>query len=336
MKARAAPPLRYLAAPVACLAGCCTASRTPRAPASPRTSRAIIFLQRVARNDGVGNVFDYTSYEPGARLVKLEPPSADGKLHHADPRPACSPRLRHHVVGPVVRRQAPSCCRRGCKGDAHYQLFVMNVDGSEPAPDHRGALRLRLPGLPARPARPVHDHASRSRQGAQQFQDEYERQTTAQVGTINVDGSGETLGPRNVSHRVAPALLPDGNVLYTEWRHLGDINDGHLRLMNTDMTGMREAFGGEGRGITNSYLKARYVDTRKGAAGRDTYRVVTVGDLARQHPAGGQAAAGRPARGRALGRGHRPDPPGAGRPHPLGRRHRPLLRRRADRRPARS
>ena len=54
-----------------------------------------------------------------------------------------------------------------------------------------------------------------------------------------------TLGARNVSHRVSPALLADGHVLYTEWRHMGMVNDGHLRMMNTDMTGMREAFGGE-------------------------------------------------------------------------------------------
>ena len=96
-----------------------------------------------------------------------------------------------------------------------------------------------------------------------QFPDEYERQTTAQVGTINLDGSGQALGPRNVSHRVSPALLPDGQVVYTEWRHMGMVNDGHLRMMNTDMTGMREAFGGEvsGRPSTNSYLKARYVQT---------------------------------------------------------------------------
>jgi len=39
------------------------------------------------------------------------------------------------------------------------------------------------------------------------------------------------------------------------------INDGHLRMMNTDLTGMREAFGGElnGQPSTNSYLKARFV-----------------------------------------------------------------------------
>ena len=78
---------------------------------------------------------------------------------------------------------------------------------------------------------------------------------------MNVDGSGMVLGARNVSHRVSPALLDDGQIVFTEWRHMGMVNDGHLRMMNTDMTGMREAFGGElnGQPSTNSYLKARYV-----------------------------------------------------------------------------
>jgi hypothetical protein len=94
-----------------------------------------------------------------------------------------------------------------------------------------------------------------------QFSDEYERATTAQVGTINIDGSNMTLGARNVSHRVSPAMLPDGQIVYTEWRHMGGVNDGHLRMMNTDLTGMREAFGGElnAQPSTNSYLKARFV-----------------------------------------------------------------------------
>src|SRR6185436_18042201 len=78
-----------------------------------------------------------------------------------------------------------------------------------------------------------------------------------------LDGSQLQMGARNVSHRVSPALLPDGQVVYTEWRHMGMVNDGHLRMMNTDMTGMREAFGGEVENspTTNSYLKARYVQT---------------------------------------------------------------------------
>jgi hypothetical protein len=117
-----------------------------------------------------------------------------------------------------------------------------------------------------------------------QFKDEYERATTAQVGLINADGSGLTLGPRNVSHRVSPALLPDGHVLYTEWMHMGDVNEGHLRMVNTDMTGMREAFGDElasGNASTNSYLKARYVQTKTfndPAAGPiNDYQLIAIG-----------------------------------------------------------
>jgi hypothetical protein len=99
-----------------------------------------------------------------------------------------------------------------------------------------------------------------------QFADEYERATTAQVGTMSIDGKDMQLGPRNVSHRVSPALLADGRVLYTEWMHMGPVNEGHLRLMNSDTTGMKEAFGGEegGLGGTNSYLKGRYVQTITG------------------------------------------------------------------------
>jgi len=60
---------------------------------------------------------------------------------------------------------------------------------------------------------------------------------------------------------VSPSLLEDGQIVYTEWRHMGMVNDGHLRMMNTDLTGMREAFGGElsNSPSTNSYLKARPV-----------------------------------------------------------------------------
>src|SRR5438034_253032 len=40
---------------------------------------ALIMLQRVKRND-MGDIFQYTSYIPGAKLVKLSPPTADGVL----------------------------------------------------------------------------------------------------------------------------------------------------------------------------------------------------------------------------------------------------------------
>src|SRR5882757_3648737 len=40
---------------------------------------ALVILQRPKRND-MGDIFQYTSYIEGARLVKLSPPTASGKL----------------------------------------------------------------------------------------------------------------------------------------------------------------------------------------------------------------------------------------------------------------
>src|SRR6185312_12819004 len=40
---------------------------------------ALVILQRPKRND-MGDIFQYTSYVPKARLVKLSPPTADGVL----------------------------------------------------------------------------------------------------------------------------------------------------------------------------------------------------------------------------------------------------------------
>jgi hypothetical protein len=258
----AAPPL------LSCKSDGGTAS-----PAIPQDVSAIVFLQRAPRNDGVGNVFDYTSFVPGAQLVKLSPPAADGQrtvlTNHAmfSGCDIMSWDLSFDAQTIVLSARLAN--------EPHYQLFVMNADGSNPHPITDGPYDYVYPiFLPGR--RVLFTTSKSVEAGSPQFQDEYERQTTAQVGTINLDGTGETLGPRNVSHRVAPALMPDGNVLYTEWRHLGDINDGHLRFMNADMTGMREAFGGEGRGTSNSYLKARHVDTTKAASGRNIHRIVTV------------------------------------------------------------
>ena len=48
-------------------------------------------------------------------------------------------------------------------------------------------------------------------------------------------------------------------MLLTEWRHLGETNEGDLTIMQQDLTGVREGFGREGKGLTNSYLRAKEV-----------------------------------------------------------------------------
>lgn len=272
-----------VAAGLAAAAGCNSGTGGTNVSALPADVKAITFVQRVRHNDA-GNVFDYTTFHAGGRLVTLSPPSADGKLTVLFPNQATCAAL----LGADATADDVSGCVGGSDimsydlsfdaksvvfsaripGESSFQIFSMNLDGTNLQQLTTGAndfvYPLYLPGdqilfMSNRNVEADSDPMS------QQFHDEYERATTAQVGLMNVDGSNLTLGPRNVSHRVAPALLPDGHVLYTEWMHMGDVNDGHLRLMNTDMTGMKEAFGDElapGNDSANSYLKARYVATK--------------------------------------------------------------------------
>jgi hypothetical protein len=270
-------------------AGGCS-SNTTSVSALPSDVKAIMFLQRVPRNDD-GNVFDYSNFvagtatAPGAHLVMLSPPSADGKLTILTSDPMFD--------GADIMSYDLSFDATAVVFSAHlatadnYQLFSMNLDGSNIQQLTEGGndyvYPVFVPGgqIMFMTNRNVEADADPS---SLQFKDEYERATTAQVGLIKSDGSGLTLGPRNVSHRVSPALLPDGHVLYTEWMHMGTVNEGHLRMVNTDMTGMREAFGDElapGNASTNSYLKARYVKTSSfndPAAGPITdYQLIAIG-----------------------------------------------------------
>jgi hypothetical protein len=263
---------RFGLAALVALTGACSKESSPL----PEDVRSVMFLQRAARNDN-GNVFDYTSYVPGGRLVMLEPPSADGKLTvltwdqvftDAD------------IMSYDLSFDAKSVVFSARLKDAQtYHLFSMNIDGSNVKQLTEGpydyVYPIHVPGqkilfMTSKCVEP----------GAKQFRDEYERAVAAQVGTINIDGTAETLGPRNVSHRVSPALMPDGRVAYTEWRHMGNVNDGHLRIMNADMTRMSEGFGGElaaGVAGTETYLKARFVQQTSGPDGRPNYQMVAIG-----------------------------------------------------------
>ncbi len=273
------------AAAVLAGAGCNSGTGGTNVSALPADVKAITFLQRPRvdmngnRFNDQGNVFEYTTFHAGGRLVTLSPPSADGKLSVLFPTAdACTQLGADDVNGCVGGSDIMSydlsfdarsvVFSARIPGENNFQIFSMNLDGTNLRQLTTGAndfvYPLYLPGdqilfMSNQNVEADSDPAS------QQFQDEYERATTAQVGLMNIDGSNLTLGPRNVSHRVSPTLLPDGHVLYTEWMHMGDVNTGHLRLMNTDMTGMKEAFGDElaaGNDSANSYLKARYVTTK--------------------------------------------------------------------------
>ena len=281
-------------------AGCSSTSKTAgNASALPADVQAITFLQRTPRNDD-GNVFDYANFVPGGRLSMLSPPSADGKLTVIFPNAATCAQIDPNeidkcVSGSDVQAYDLSFDAKSVvfsaqlPGDGSYQIYSINLDPTNPdlkqltSGGNDFVYPVYAPGdrVTFMTNRNVEADGNPS---SMQFKDEYERATTAQVGSVTTAGTDLQLGPRNVSHRVSPALLPDGHVLYTEWMHMGEVNEGHLRMMNTDMTGMKEAFGDELASkypSTNSYLKARYVKTTPyfdTAAGKmlDDYQVIAV------------------------------------------------------------
>lgn len=226
---------------------------------------ALIILQRAPRMGGVGDVFQYTSYEPGARLVKLQPPTADGTVS-----PICCDQFPELAALDIqsydLSFDAKSIVFSGRAGEGErYGLFVLNLNDANEAAGAPIALatdpmRDYVYPIFAAEDRIIFVTNSVVEPGAPQHQDEYERGTTTQLGSIGVDGSDEILGPRNLSHRVAPSMMQDGHVLFTQWDHLGDENSGHLMMTNPDFTNLREVYGKEGTGVTNSYLKAVEID----------------------------------------------------------------------------
>jgi hypothetical protein len=264
-------------------AGCTSTSTSTNSETLPADVQAITFLQRTPRNTD-GNVFDYNNFVAGGRLVMLSPPSASGKLTVVFPNQATCTQILgagaaaadidNCVSGSDVQSYDLSFDAKSVvmsaqlPGDGSYQLYSINLDGTNLQQLTSGGNDFVYPVYA--PGDQILFMTNRNVEAdtdssSQQFKDEYERATTAQAGTVSTSGTGLQLGPRNVSHRVSPALLPDGHVMYTEWMHMGEVNTGHLRLMNTDMTGMKEAFGDElaaGNPSTNSYLKARFVSQK--------------------------------------------------------------------------
>ncbi len=222
---------------------------------------SLIILQRPKRND-MGDIFQYTSYLPktpsgaNARLVKLEPPTADG----VQTTICCNnvPGLENvDISGYDISFDAKTIVFAGkLSANTSYGLFLLTLaDGSvEQIPTDMGRdynSPIFLPG-----DRIMFTSNAVVEDGAPQHRDEYERGVTLQLGTIGIDGMNEELGPRNLSHRTFPTLASDGRVMFTQWDHLGPANAGHLMFANQDMQALREGFGKEGTGASNSTLKA--------------------------------------------------------------------------------
>jgi hypothetical protein len=221
---------------------------------------ALVVLQRPKRND-MGDIFQYTSYKAGGRIVKLSPPTADGKLETLFPTEAQGAEFaKADVSGYDISFDAKTIVFSGKLADnQRYGLFLLTLESgnvvqipTDPGRDY--VTPIFLPG-----DRIMFTTNSVVEMGAKQHMDEYERGTTLQLGRINTDGTGEELGPRNLSHRTFPTLTADGRVMFTNWDHLGGMNAGHLLFVNQDMQELREGFGKEASGASNSTLKAQEI-----------------------------------------------------------------------------
>jgi len=232
---------------------------------------SLVILQRPKRNE-MGDVFQYTSYVPTARLVKLSPPTADGTLTTLCCDQAGSEFAQIDISNYDISFDAKQIVFAGkLNANERYGLFLLELESgavtqiaTDPQRDYVNPVFLPGDKILFTTNAVVKNLATGLGGSAidanpPQHVDEYERGRTLQMGTINLDGTGEMLGPRNLSHRTFPTLVSDGRIMITQWDHLGPVNAGHLMFMNTDMTNLREAFGKEGTGAANSTIKAKEI-----------------------------------------------------------------------------
>ena len=225
---------------------------------------SIAYLSRAPAE--TGNVFEYLTGGGNDNLFTLTPPTASGVKVNLTKWTNAS--INAYDVSFDAREMVFSA---EAPGDDHYHIYRVGVDGSNPCDAALGKVSqgpCQITSGAYDEAYPIYIPSGRiffvsnkNVEGSEvpQFRDEYERATTAQAATCQLDGSDIVLGPRNVSHRVSPTLLSDGRVAVTEWRHLGDTNEGDITILNQDLTNNREGFGREGKGLTNSYLRAKEV-----------------------------------------------------------------------------
>ncbi len=217
---------------------------------------AIVFIERQSRMGGMGDIFQYDSYVAGAKLVKLSPPTADGKrtVICCDQVPALA---QMDIIDYDLSFDAKSIVISGrATEDQKYGLFLLDVESGavQQLPTDPGFDYVYPTFLPG--DRILFATNAVVEEGAPQFRDEYVRGITLQLGTIAVDGSKLSLFSRNLSHRISSTVLSTGEILTTQWDHLNRMNAGQLIRMNPDGTRVREAFGKEGTGAANSYYKA--------------------------------------------------------------------------------
>ena len=230
---------------------------------------AIAYIQRTPAD--TGNVFDYTGGGTDGNVFTLTPPTASGVKKN----------LTNWTGGDVNALDLSFDAREivfsgKAPGDDHYHIFRVNVDGTNPCDAAlgkvsqgpcqitMGAERRGLSDLPAgRPHLLRHQPQRRGRRDSA-----VPRRVRARDDGAGGDHERSTARTRSSARATSRTASrrrcsSDGRVLMTEWRHLGDTNEGDLTIMQQDLTGVREGFGREGKGLTNSYLRAKEVSPGK-------------------------------------------------------------------------
>jgi len=216
---------------------------------------ALVFLQRQPRVT-TGNAVTFSSYVPGARLVELSPPAADGELRVLCCETQGPDFAEIDISSFDVSYDAREIVFSGkLSADQSYGLFLLTVESREvqqlPTDPNRDYLHpVMLAGDTI-----MFVTQAVAEEGALQFRDESNRSTTLQLGTINRDGTEYRLGGRSLSHRMTPTALRDGRVMFAQWDHLGTMDQGSLLIANPDMTAVREAFGKEMQPLADFYLR---------------------------------------------------------------------------------
>ena len=144
---------------------------------------ALVILQRPKRND-MGDIFQYTSYIPGAQLVKLSPPTADGTLTVLCCDKAGAEFANIDISGYDISFDAKrDRVRRQAQRQPALRPVPADARRRQRRPDRdRPGPRLRVPiFLPG--DKIMFTTNAVVEPGAPQHSDEYERGTTIQMGT---------------------------------------------------------------------------------------------------------------------------------------------------------
>lgn len=87
------------------------------------------------------------------------------------------------------------------------------------------------------------------------YVDEYEREATTVLHTMNADGTGIEQISFNQSHDRNPVVMMDGHILYSRWDHVGNRNQFSIFRAGLDGSGMFIHYGAHSRVV--SYLHPR-------------------------------------------------------------------------------